>query len=119
MAKEDGMDGKPAGNTHLCRSCRNGQFTIGYRESDVLVICTNANPARLVPFPVRACTDYWDRNRPEYEEMTKLALNFSEGRRKPVRGFSLAGFAAGAAASEAAPAEEGEPEVETEPAFAG
>jgi hypothetical protein len=125
MAKQKEMDGAPAGNAHLCRSCSNGQFTVGYRESDVLVICTNAHPARLVPFPVRACTDYWDRNRPEYEEMTKLALNFSEGRRKPVRGFSPAGFPASTAATEAAPVEEGEPEVENEPeieaepAFAG
>ena len=93
MGKLNIKDGTPVGNEHLCRNCRNGQFTSGYRESDVLVVCTNSNPARTVPFPVRECTDYWDRNRPDYEEMTKLALNFNEPKRKPVRGFNLAGFA--------------------------
>ena len=92
MAKQNVKNGTPAGNAHLCRNCTNGQFTTGYRESDVLVICTNSSPARLVPFPVHECTEFWDRNRPNYDEMTRLALNFSEGRRKPVRGFSQAGF---------------------------
>jgi hypothetical protein len=87
MSKLKIKDGTPVGNAHLCRNCRNGQFTSGYRQSDVLVICTNASPARLVPFPVRECTDYWDRNRPGYVEMMKLALNFSDGRRKPIAGF--------------------------------
>jgi hypothetical protein len=119
MAKQEVENGAPASNAHLCRSCRNGQFTVGYRESDVLVVCTNANPARLVPFPVRGCTDYWDRNRPEYEEMTKLALNFNETRRRPVRGFSPAGFAAGSEGVEVGPAEKNAEEGEVEPAFAG
>jgi hypothetical protein len=94
MGKVNVKNGTPVGNAHLCRSCSNGQFTTGYRETDVLVICTNSSPARLVPFPVHECTDYWDRNRPGYDEMRKLAIDFSEGRRKPVRGFNTAGFAA-------------------------
>jgi hypothetical protein len=120
MSKLKIKDGTPVGSEHLCRSCSNGQFTTGYRESDVLVICTNSNPARLVPFPVCECTDYWDRNRPSYGEMARLALNLSEGRRKPVRGFSQTGFASSAENSQAAPGEVEEPKVEqeNEPAFA-
>jgi hypothetical protein len=87
MGKQNVKDGTPVGNEHLCRRCSNGQFTVGYRETDVLVVCTNSNPARMVPFPVRECTDFWDRNRPGYVEMTKLALDFSACRRKPVAGF--------------------------------
>jgi len=91
MGKLKVKDGTPAGNEHLCQRCSNGQFTVGYRETDVLVVCTNSSPARVVPFPVQECTDFWDRNRPSYVEMTKLALDFSACRRKPVAGFR-AGF---------------------------
>ncbi|MGB8845845.1 MAG: hypothetical protein WCC73_09190, partial [Terracidiphilus sp.] len=59
----------------------------------VLVVCTNSSPARLVPFPVHECTAFWDRNRSGYVEMTKLALNFSDGRRKAIAGFRDSGFA--------------------------
>jgi hypothetical protein len=113
MGKVNVKNGTPVGNAHLCRSCLHGQFTTGYRETDVLVICTNSSPARLVPFPVYECTDYWDRNRPDYEEMQKLALDFSDGRRKPVRGFSAAGFAAVANEDD-----DGEDEQEDEAALA-
>ncbi|MGD0914552.1 MAG: hypothetical protein ABR928_21875, partial [Terracidiphilus sp.] len=94
MGKVNVKNGTPVGNAHLCRTCLHGQYTTGYRETDVLVICANSTPAILVPFPVHECTDYWDRNRPSIGQMHKLALDFSDGRRKPVRGFSTAGFAA-------------------------
>lgn len=87
MGKLIVKNGTPVGSEHLCRTCSNGQFTVGYRDSEVLVICTNSGPARLIPFPVYECTGYWDRNRPSYDEMRKLALNFSDYRRKPITGF--------------------------------
>ena len=93
MGKLNVKNGTPAGGEHLCRGCIHGQFTTGYRESDVLVICTNSSPARQVPFPVYECTEYWDRNRPDWEQMQKLALSFSDGHRKPVPGFRGHGFA--------------------------
>jgi hypothetical protein len=93
MGKIKVKNGTPVGNTHLCRGCTHGQFIVGYRETDVLVVCTYSNPARVVPFPVYECTEYWDRNRPSYDEMTKLALNFNESRRKPIAGFCDSGFA--------------------------
>ena len=87
MGKSNVKNGTPVGNEHLCRRCSSGQFTVGYRETDVLVICTNSSPARPVLFPVRECTEFWDRHRPGYVEMTKLALDFTACRRKPVAGF--------------------------------
>jgi hypothetical protein len=93
MSKLKVKNGTPEGNVHLCRNCSNGQFTVGYRESEALVICTNSSPALRVPFPVYECTGFWDRNRPDYEAMTKLALNFSVGRRKAITGFRDSGFA--------------------------
>jgi hypothetical protein len=92
MGKLKVKNGTPAGDVHLCRNCSNGQFTVGYRESEVLVVCTNSSPALRVPFPVYECTGFWDRNRPDYDEMTKLALDFSDGRRKPIAGFRNSGF---------------------------
>jgi hypothetical protein len=92
MSKVKVTNGTPVGNSHLCRSCCHGQFTVGYRESDVLVVCTNPNPARVVPFPVYECSEYWDRNRPSWDDMKKLALDFRESRRKPIAGFRNSGF---------------------------
>jgi len=92
MSKVNVKNGTPVGNAHLCRSCSNGQFTVGYRETDVLVVCTNSSPARSIPFPVYECTEYWDRNRPSWDDMKKLALDFSESRRKPIDGFRNSGF---------------------------
>lgn len=100
MSKLKVKNGTPVGNEHRCGMCTHGQFITGYRESDLLVICTNVHPNRIIPFPVHECTEFWDRNRPEWEQMEKLALNFSEGRRKPTTGFSGGGFAGVALAAD-------------------
>ena len=87
-------NGTPVAGPHLCRTCTWGQYVTGYRESDVFVICRNAEPNRVVPFVVRECTGYTDRDRPDWEQMKKLAIDLSEEvKRKPVRGFRSAGFA--------------------------
>jgi hypothetical protein len=94
MGKMNVKNGTPVGSMHLCKGCTHGQYTTGYRESDVLVICTNSNPAHTVPFVVHECTEYWDRRKPDWEQMDKLALSFTEGaRRKPTPGFNGSGFA--------------------------
>jgi len=92
MGRVNVKNGTPIGNEHLCRSCSNGQYTVGYRESDVMTICTNSAPARMLPFTVYECTEFQDRNRPDWEQMHKLALTFCDTRRKPIRGFSRNGF---------------------------
>ena len=88
-------NGTPLAGPHLCRNCSRGQFTTGYRDSDLFVVCTNSSPARVVPFAVRECTDYEDRNRPDWEQMEKLAidLTIAEVTRRPTPGFCGAGFA--------------------------
>ena len=94
MGSVNVKNGTPMGNAHLCRNCTNGQYTTGYRESDVLVICTNSSPARIVPFPVQECTEFWDRNRPSYKEMDDLAISMGDApHRKATAGFRAAGFA--------------------------
>ena len=87
-------NGTPIAGPHLCRNCNWGQYVTGYRESDLFVICTNASPNRVVPFTVRECTEYQDRNRPDWEQMEKLAINLTqEVKRRATPGFCGAGFA--------------------------
>ena len=94
MVKVNVNNGTPVSGPHLCKNCNWGQFTTGYRESDLFVICTNSSPARVVPFVVRDCTEYQDRNRPDWEQMEKLAISLTtEARHKPTPGFCGNGFA--------------------------
>jgi hypothetical protein len=94
MVKLNVKNGTPVTGPHICRNCNWGQYTTGYRESDLLVICTNTSPARAVPFVVRECTEYEDRNRPDWEQMEKLAISLApEVNRKPTPGFCGNGFA--------------------------
>jgi hypothetical protein len=90
MSKLHVKSGTPVGNASLCRGCFWGQFMTGYRESDLMVICTNTNPNIVVPFIINECSEYRDKNRPDYDQMEKLAINL-----QPVRvsaktpGFSI------------------------------
>ena len=54
----------------LCRSCRFAQLVRGHSEGEELVFCTFAAPT-VVPFAVRFCTAYCDRDVPTAEEMEK------------------------------------------------
>jgi len=87
MGKVNIKNGTPVGNAHLCNSCSWAQFTTGYRESDVLVICTNTNPNIVVPFTVYDCTGYNDKHKPTYDQMKRLAVDF-----QPLRISKTAGF---------------------------
>jgi hypothetical protein len=90
MGKLNVKNGTPVGSDHLCRSCSWGQFTTGYRESEVLVFCTNTNPNFKVLFPVHACSEYHDKHQPDYEQMKKLAIDIDARRfTKKTRGFGL------------------------------
>lgn len=74
MGKVNLKNGTPVGNAHLCRNCTSGQIVSGYRESDLLVICTNVSPNLVVPFTVLECSGFSDRNRPTFEQMNRLAI---------------------------------------------
>ncbi|MGB8259315.1 MAG: hypothetical protein WCE75_03145 [Terracidiphilus sp.] len=80
MVKVNVKNGTPVGNAHLCRSCNWGQIVTGYRESDLLVLCTNASPNLVVPFQVLDCTEFADKYKPDWSQMEKLAIEL-----KPVR----------------------------------
>jgi hypothetical protein len=91
MGKLFVKNGTPVGNEHLCKSCTWGQFTTGYRESDVLAICTNTRPNLKLPFTVHECSEFQDKSRPDWEQMEKLAIQISPVRiSKKTRGFNVA-----------------------------
>jgi len=70
----------------------------GYRESELITMCNDVNPNIVVPFAIYECSGYYDKNRPNWEQMQKLAIDVSTAPLKPV-GFKTArGFQAAAAA---------------------
>jgi hypothetical protein len=88
MGKLNVKNGTPVGNEHLCRRCTWGQVTTGYRESDVLAICTNTNPNLRLPFTVHDCTEFQDKGRPDWEQMKRLAIDIAPSRiSKKTKGF--------------------------------
>ena len=90
MGKLNVKNGTPVGNDHLCKGCTNGQFTTGYRESDILVVCTNVYPSIRLPFVVHQCSDFQDRLRPDWEQMEKLAIQIQPVRvSKKTKGFNI------------------------------
>jgi hypothetical protein len=62
----------------------------GYRESDVLAICTLSTPSFTLPYVVHRCTDFEDKGKPDWEQMEKLAIQIAPVRvSKKTRGFSV------------------------------
>ena len=91
MGKLNIKNGTPVGNAHLCRNCSWAQCMTGYRESDLLVICTNASPNLVVPFVVMDCTEFNDKRKPDWEQMKKLAIDIEPVRvSTKTRGFNVA-----------------------------
>jgi hypothetical protein len=84
-----GKRATPLGSPHLCKSCNWGQFMTGYRDSDRLAVCTNTSPNMVVPFAMLECSGFSDRNKPDYDQMKRLAIEIqpSRGPRKTA-GFS-------------------------------
>lgn len=73
MSKVRVKNGTPTEGESLCLSCVWVHMQRGYRINEELVFC-DYGTLRRVPFKVRECTDYCDKNRPSYEQMEKLAI---------------------------------------------
>ena len=80
MSILNGKKTTPLGSPHLCKSCNWGQFMTGYRDSDRLAVCTNTSPNMVVPFAMLECSGFSDRNKPDYDQMKKLAIDITPGR---------------------------------------
>ncbi|MFC6645953.1 hypothetical protein ACFQBQ_10255 [Granulicella cerasi] len=81
-------DGTPSGSGSLCRTCSNAILIRGYRESEQITLCEKPYQTMTLPFPVYECSGYYDKNRPGWDQMEKLAINVVPGPLKPV-GFKV------------------------------
>ena len=75
MGKINIKGGTPCGWASLCATCTWAHIVSGFRESELVVICTGVNPNFAVPFKVQECSKHLDRNRPDYNAMTRLAIH--------------------------------------------
>ena len=72
----------------LCESCSRAHPAKGYRATEVAVICDALYRDHPVLFPIRECTHYLDKNRPDLEEMEEIAWIIETGGTKRKAGFS-------------------------------
>ncbi|HEX4006583.1 MAG TPA: hypothetical protein VHX60_10440 [Acidobacteriaceae bacterium] len=82
--------GTPVGAAPLCRTCSHAHIMSGHRESEMMVVCTATYPGFPVPFVVRECSGDNDRNRPNRDQMEKLAIKIAH----PVKLAGPIGFGA-------------------------
>ncbi|HEY1502111.1 MAG TPA: hypothetical protein VGF88_21220 [Acidobacteriaceae bacterium] len=75
MSKVKINGGTAVGAASLCGVCSYSHILSGYRESEMMVVCTATYPDFPVPFVVRECSGYNDRNRPDWDQMEKLAID--------------------------------------------
>jgi hypothetical protein len=88
MGKGYVKGGTPIGSESLCRTCSYAHIMTGYRESELVTMCNEVHPNIVVPFTIHECTGYYDKNRPTWEQMEKLAIDVTPGPIKPV-GFKV------------------------------
>jgi hypothetical protein len=88
MGKAYIKNGTPVGTESLCKTCSWAVVFTGYRESEKRIICTRVDPNIVLPFTVNTCTSFYDKNRPSWQQMEKLAINITPGPLKPV-GFKV------------------------------
>jgi len=84
MGKLPIKGGTPVGSVSLCKTCSSAHIMIGYRESEMVIMCDDVHPNILVPFSIYECTGYYDKNRPTWKQMEDLAITVTPGPLKPV-----------------------------------
>ncbi len=92
MSKPYIKNGTPVGSESLCRTCSRALIITGYRESEQLTVCCYPDPNITLPFTVCDCSGYYDKNRPTWQQMEKLAISVTPGPLKPVGFKTGAGF---------------------------
>ena len=66
-------NGTPLYQPPLCETCTNAHIERGYRESELQVFCTVRFRLHRVPFQVRECSGYVDKNRQNLYDMREMA----------------------------------------------
>jgi hypothetical protein len=80
-------NGTPLYGPSLCDSCSRAHIARGYRATEIVVICDALYRDHPVPFPIRDCTHYLDKNRRDLEEMEEIAWIIETGGTKRKAGF--------------------------------
>lgn len=75
-------NGTPIDGPSLCETCTNARIVRGYRLGEEAMFCTAGDPDRSVPFRVRECNSYIDKNRQNLYEMEKIAMTITPRDRK-------------------------------------
>ena len=88
MGKAYVKGGTPVGSESLCRTCNSAHIMVGYRESEMVTMCNDVHPNIVVPFRIYECSGYYDKNRPTWQQMEKLAIDVTPAPMKPV-GFKV------------------------------
>jgi hypothetical protein len=88
MSKPFIKGGTPVGSESLCKTCSYAHIMTGYRESESVTMCNEVNPNIVVPFVIYECTGYYDKNRPSWKQMERLAINVTPDPLKRV-GFKV------------------------------
>jgi hypothetical protein len=88
MSKTYIKNGTPVGTESLCRTCTSAFIFTGYRESEQVTMCTHVHPNIVLPFIVNTCSSYYDKNRPNWQQMQDLALDVTTAPLKPA-GFKV------------------------------
>ena len=90
MGKLNIKNGTPVGSASLCETCSSAQIMRGFRESEMIVLCTYTFDQPIqVPFKVNQCTMYSDKNRPSCDLMEKLAIEVKASPSLKPAGFTL------------------------------
>ena len=75
MGKLNVKGGTPFGWESLCMTCGWAHVVTGYQQSELIVVCTDTTPNIAVPFKVQTCSCYANKDRPNYDQMEKLAID--------------------------------------------
>ncbi len=65
--------GTPTDGRSLCESCMHAHLVRGYRENEEMVVCQATYPGERIPFRVRECSGYAERQRQTLSQMEKIA----------------------------------------------
>ncbi len=61
----------------LCESCVYALIIQGHAESEQLTVCDNPYPWMKVPFKVKACSGFLNKQVPDVDELEKIALDLT------------------------------------------
>jgi hypothetical protein len=84
MGKLNIKGGTPVGSESLCKTCSYAHIMTGFRESESVTMCNDVNPNIVVPFQIYECTGYYDKQKPNWQQMQKFAIDLSLPSSKPV-----------------------------------